>query len=436
MVHRDVKPQNVLIDAEGRAKVTDFGIARQLEQQGVTDTGRVLGTTDYVSPEQAMGHGVDARSDIYSLGVVLYEMLTGRPPFTGDSPMAIAYKQVNEAPPAPSTLNEEVPPELDAVVMRALSKNPANRYQTAQEFAEDLERARTGGQVSATPLLPVGGEATQVISRPQPTSVLPPGVEPPGSSRKAWVGALLAVLIMALLAAAAYLVVTMLTDEGGPELVTMPDLVGMQRDAAERRLQRLDLDYEVKRRPTDQEEPGIVVDQLPREGNQLDPTDPDTQVTIWVSVPPRTFPVPDVRGMTVGEAEDRLTEAGFDLGSVTEEAHQFVEEDHIISQTPEPFSEEPKGTVVNVVVSTGPSVVILPDVTCRSVEAAQAQLTNLGLQSQVGDDRPPNAECPNNPDLVAATDPGPGAQVDPDQVVILHQGTTAPSPTETPSPTP
>ena len=225
MIHRDIKPANVMITREGKVRVMDFGIARLISgPETAPQTSAVLGTASYLSPEQAQGQSVDARSDIYALGVVLYEMLTGRPPFTGDSPMAIAYKQVNATPEAPSSVNPDVPPELDAVVMRALSKNPANRYQTGQEFADDLERVRTGGQVMATPLLPAGGEATQVISRPQPTSVLPPQERDPGSPRKTWVAALLAILVMALLAAGAYLAVTMLTDDGAGEMVAVPNL--------------------------------------------------------------------------------------------------------------------------------------------------------------------------------------------------------------------
>ncbi len=158
VIHRDIKPANVMVTRDGKVLVMDFGIARLISgPETAPQTSAVLGTASYLSPEQAQGQSVDARSDIYALGVVLYEMLTGRPPFTGDSPMAIAYKQVNATPEAPSSVNPDVPPELDAVVMRALSKNPANRYQTGQEFADDLERARTGGQVMATPLLPAGG---------------------------------------------------------------------------------------------------------------------------------------------------------------------------------------------------------------------------------------------------------------------------------------
>src|SRR5918999_130407 len=139
LVHRDVKPQNVLIDAEGRAKVTDFGIARELEQQGVTATGRVLGTTDYVAPEQAMGHGVDPRSDVYSLGVVFYEMLVGQVPFHADSQVGVAMKHVNEELPDVQRRRPEASAAVALVVERATAKNPAERYQRIEEMIDDLQ---------------------------------------------------------------------------------------------------------------------------------------------------------------------------------------------------------------------------------------------------------------------------------------------------------
>ena len=261
-----------------------------------------MGTASYLSPEQAQGQAVDARTDIYSLGVVLYEMLAGRPPFTGDSPMAIAYKQVNATPPPPSSINPEVTPELDAVVMRALSKNPANRYQSGAEFAEDLERARTGGHVLATPLLPTEGEATQVISRPQPTSVLPPTEEEPGGNRKAWMGALIAILIMALLAAGAYLVVMMLgDDEERPR--GRPSLEGLTEEQARARLETAGLVLDdVSRRRTDQVPPGQVIEQNPPADRQVDE---GSSVDIVLSQAPRPVTVPRLDGLTVDDAQQR-----------------------------------------------------------------------------------------------------------------------------------
>jgi tRNA A-37 threonylcarbamoyl transferase component Bud32 len=305
VIHRDIKPANVMVTRDGKVLVMDFGIARLISgPETAPQTSAVLGTASYLSPEQAQGQSVDARTDIYALGVVLYEMLTGRPPFTGDSPMAIAYKQVNATPEAPSSVNPDVPPELDAVVMRALSKNPANRYQTGQEFADDLERARTGGQVMATPLLPAAGEATQVISRPQPTSVLPPQQDEPGGSRKAWIGALLAILIIALLAAGGYLIVTMLTDGGDGELVSVPSLIGLTRAEAEQKLDAAGLVLgESGKRPTDRVPPGQVLEQDPLPDRQVEP---GSAVDLTFSVPPKRVEVPSLEGATVEDARAQL----------------------------------------------------------------------------------------------------------------------------------
>jgi serine/threonine-protein kinase len=433
VIHRDIKPANVMITREGKVLVMDFGIARMISgPETAPQTSAVLGTASYLSPEQAQGQSVDARSDIYALGVVLYEMLTGRPPFTGDSPMAIAYKQVNATPPAASASNPDVPPELDAVVMRALSKNPANRYQTGQEFADDLERARTGGQVMATPLLPAGGEATQVISRPQPTSVLPPQEEDRGSSRKAWVGALLAVLIMALLAAGAYLAITMLTDDGGGEFVAVPDLTGLTRAEAEERLDRAGLVVgDITRRRTDRVPPGQVLEQAPLPDRQVEE---GSAVDLVLSAPPRPVDVPSLQGLTLEAAQAELEAAGLVLGEVTEENSETVPEDLIISHSPGPGEEVAPDTPVDVVVSAGPSVVIVPDVLCRTYASAKAELQNLGLRVELGDPVLPRPECPNSVN-VAQQDTAPGTAVPPDTLIVLHQGMVAsPSPTESPSP--
>jgi beta-lactam-binding protein with PASTA domain/predicted Ser/Thr protein kinase len=434
VIHRDIKPANVMVTRDGKVLVMDFGIARLISgPETAPQTSAVLGTASYLSPEQAQGHSVDARSDIYALGVVLYEMLTGRPPFTGDSPMAIAYKQVNATPEAPSSVNPDVPPQLDAVVMRALSKNPANRYQTGQEFADDLERARTGGQVMATPLLPAAGEATQVISRPQPTSVLPPQQDEPGGSRKAWVGALIAIVIMALLAAGAYLAVTMFTGDGGSELVTVPDLTGLTRLEAQQKLDGAGLILgDVRKRPTSKFPAGQVIEQDPAADRQIQAGE---KVNIVLAAPPKPVEVPPLEGLTLDEARTDLEAAKLTLGDVTQENSQDVPEGRIISQSPAAGDEVPKDTPIDVVVSAGPSVVIVPDVTCLTFAQAKAQLQGLGLDARPGDRVLPRPECPSDPDLVAQQDTPPGSQVDPGTVIVLHLG-LPPSPSPTPSPSP
>jgi serine/threonine-protein kinase len=434
VIHRDIKPANVMVTRDGKVLVMDFGIARLVSgPETAPQTSAVLGTASYLSPEQAQGHAVDARTDIYALGVVLYEMLTGRPPFTGDSPMAIAYKQVNATPEAPSSVNPDVPPELDAVVMRALSKNPANRYQTGQEFADDLERVRTGGQVMATPLLPAAGEATQVISRPQPTSVLPPQQDEPGSSRKAWVGALIAIVIMALLAAGGYLAVTMLTGDGGTELVAVPNLIGSTKLEAQQKLDGAGLILgDVRKRPTSKFPAGQVIEQDPVADRQIQAGE---KVDIWLAAPPKPVEVPPLEGLTLDEARTDLEAAKLTLGEVKQENNQDVPEGRIISQSPAAGDEVPKETPVDVVVSAGPSVVIVPDVTCLTFAQAKAQLQGLRLDGRAGNRVLPRPECPSDPDLVAQQDTAPGSQVDPGTVIVLHLG-LPPSPSTSPSPSP
>jgi serine/threonine-protein kinase len=284
----------------------------------------------------------------------------------------------------------------------------------------------------ATPLLPAGGEATQVISRPQPTSVLPPQEEDRGSSRKAWVGALLAVLIMALLAAGAYLAITMLTDDGGGEFVAVPDLTGMTRAEAEERLDRAGLVVgDITRRRTDRVPPGQVLEQAPLPDRQVEE---GSAVDLVLSAPPRPVDVPSLQGLTLEAAQVELEAVGLMLGEVTEENSETVPEDLIISQSPGPGEEVAPDTPVDVVVSAGPSVVIVPDVLCRTYASAKAELQNLGLRVELGDPVLPRPECPNSVN-VAQQDTAPGTAVPPDTLIVLHQGMVAsPSPTESPSP--
>src|SRR6478609_4691615 len=203
MVHRDIKPQNILIDPDGRAKLTDFGISRQLEGDGLTATGRVLGTTDYVAPEQAMGRGVDPRSDIYSLGVVLYEMLIGDVPFHADSQVGVAMKHVNEELPDVQRRRPEVSSAVALVVERATAKDPAERYQRIGEMIDDLETAL---EVEAARAGSTSGEATSVLD-----AVPPPRRKLAGGARWSWA----AVALLALVAAGALAAVIFISSGGG-----------------------------------------------------------------------------------------------------------------------------------------------------------------------------------------------------------------------------
>ncbi|HEY6568331.1 MAG TPA: Stk1 family PASTA domain-containing Ser/Thr kinase [Actinomycetota bacterium] len=425
VIHRDIKPGNVMVTRDGTVKVMDFGIARVLGPETAPQTSAVLGTASYLSPEQAQGSPVDARTDIYSLGVVLYEMLTGRPPFTGDTPVAVAYKQVNESPVVPSQLNPDVPARLDAVVMKALAKNPSNRYQTADEFSADLGRVIKGQDVEATPLMAgaAAGAATQVISRPQQTQVLPPTEEPKGSGRKVWLGILIGVLVVAIFGGAGYLLVSSLTsDNGGNIVAVVPDLIGLDQATAEAQLRDQDLTPVVKNREVDPDEVdlGTVVDQDPKKNTELEK---GSEVTIFIAVEPDTVAVPDLAGLTLGEASTALTAEGLTLGSRTPESSATVEVDRIIRSSPALGEEVAPDSVIDVFVSSGPEQVTVPDVStgCLSIGAARQAFKAVGLLMEVGDAQPSIPECPNTSRIVSQ-DTAAGSTIDSGSTIVVHQG--------------
>ena len=423
VIHRDIKPANVMVTRDGTVKLMDLGIARLITgPETAPQTSAILGTAAYMSPEQAQGRPVDERTDLYSAGAVLYELLTGRPPHTGDSPVAIAYKQVNEVPAPPSGSNPDVSPALDAVVMRALAKNPANRYRSAREFAEDLERVRNGQEVHATPLLAAGtAAATQVISRPQPTSVLPPREEPAGSGRKVWLGVLIGVLAIAVLGAGVFFLARYLLDEPNPSdlLKTVPGVVGQTQEEAEQTLEAEGFTkVRVEREIVENEEQvGIVIRQDPEEGLQKDPATTLVTITIGRKLPPVKVPV--LTGLTRDEAEALLIEEGLRLGAVNEAASDEPV-GSIISQDPAAFDDVPPGTAVDIVVSSGPGTVIVADVVCSPYGKAKHDLEAQGLVVvQSEEPVPANPLCPR-PNKVAVQDPVAGTEVLPGSTVTLY----------------
>jgi eukaryotic-like serine/threonine-protein kinase len=425
VIHRDIKPGNVMVTRDGTVKVMDFGIARVLGPETAPQTSAVLGTASYLSPEQAQGGPVDARTDIYSLGAVLYELLTGRPPFIGDTSVAVAYKQVNETPALPSSVNPDVPARLDAVVMKALSKNPSNRYQTAEEFSADLGRVIAGQEVEATPLMAAGmGDATQVISRPSTqTAVLPPPEEPEGSGRKVWLGILIGVLLVALLAGGGYLLVNSLTgDDQGTVTVIVPNVVGETQADAEAELEELGLEVDVRRREIDPEEsePGTVVQQDPGQGEEVGR---GSTVEIVVAVEPDTVVVPDLEGLTVSQAQAALREAELELGSQIPEASDTIDVDLVIGSDPPVDDEVEPGTRVDIVVSTGPEMVEVPDVSsgCLSIGGANQLLRPLGLNLEIGEPVPSTPDCPN-PSRILGQEPAAGTPVEVGSTVTVFQG--------------
>ncbi|MGH2724009.1 MAG: Stk1 family PASTA domain-containing Ser/Thr kinase [Actinomycetota bacterium] len=428
MVHRDIKPGNIMITADGQVKVMDFGIARTTTGDTLTQTAAVLGTASYLSPEQAQGEPVDPRSDIYSLGCVLYEMLTGRPPFSGDSPVAIAYKHVRDDPVPPSQLNPDIPHALETVVMKCLAKNAANRYQSAEELREDLERVQQGLPTLATPLLP--GDPTEMVTRHADRTAVMTGTDVlPEEERRRnpWLIALVALLILGLLGLGAFFLVRSLLGTE-PQDIEVPGVVGLGRRAAEQEVRDAGLEPVVVMAESD-EPRGRVIDQDPTEGDLV----PEgSEVTLTVSSGPDLVPVPGVIGMTEDEARATLEGEGFDVDVTTTDSPE--EDGTVIDQDPAADTEVSEDSTVTIVVSTGPATTLVPDIVCDPIPEARAAITDAGLVPEnVGSDF--SEDCDQG--TVASQDPEANTEVEVGSTVqyVRSQGPEpTPSPTESPFP--
>ncbi|MGW5455834.1 Stk1 family PASTA domain-containing Ser/Thr kinase [Nocardia sp. NPDC003979] len=387
IVHRDMKPANIMINRAGAVKVMDFGIARAIADSSnpMTQTAAVIGTAQYLSPEQARGETVDARSDVYSVGCVLFEILTGQPPFTGDSPVAVAYQHVKEDPPLPSSVNPGVPRELDSVILKAMAKNPANRYQTAAEMRADLIRV-LGGQKPSAPMV-MNDEDYAGYDEPAPRRFHDrddtsehPAVGPPAEQGNRT--GLIALGVAAALAVAFGMFWVLIGPGSKPDQVAVPDLSGKTAQQAESELVKAGFSVAVQQKPDGKVAPGNVIATQPLGGSRIDE---GSTVTLQVSTGPAQVAVPRILGMTQAEAEQALNSTGLQMDpNVQRRASSVADTDRVIGQEPTAGVRIDIEQPIVVVIGSGPEQVRVPDVVGQDISVAEPNLTvSAGFKVEV-----------------------------------------------------
>ncbi|MFC9058797.1 Stk1 family PASTA domain-containing Ser/Thr kinase [Streptomyces sp. NPDC057074] len=447
IVHRDIKPANVMLTRNGQVKVMDFGIARAMGDSGMTmtQTAAVIGTAQYLSPEQAKGEQVDARSDLYSTGCLLYELLTVRPPFVGDSPVAVAYQHVREEPQAPSVFDPEITPEMDAIVLKALVKDPDYRYQSADEMRADIEACLDGQPVGATAAMgamAAGGYGAYPDDQPTTalrsdggggaTTMLPPMNPDDGGygyddrpdrrrqqPRKSNTSTIFLVLAGVLVLVGAILIGKYaFSGDGGPsnDTVAVPNLIGQTQGDAKKLLINSDLELgTVEQKPCEDQKKGNICDQDPKQGTSVDK---QSTVNLVVSTGAPKVAVPNVIDKDVDTATEQLENKGFKVETKQTESSQ--DEGTVLNQDPDPGSELEKGSTVTLEVAKAEAKATVPDVVGRSCDEAKAQIESSGDLEATCTDQP--TQDPNQVDKVISTTPAANQQVDKGSKVTIVVG--------------
>jgi beta-lactam-binding protein with PASTA domain/predicted Ser/Thr protein kinase len=442
IIHRDIKPANVMITPTGAVKVMDFGIARAVADNSatVTQTANVIGTAQYLSPEQARGESVDARSDVYSTGCLLYELVTGVPPFQGDSPVAVAYQHVRENPVMPSARVPEVPRAVDSIVMKALAKNQLNRYQSAGDMRQDLERALANQPVSAEAVM-TDAERTQFIARtpPPPVALRRPDYAEPEEDEHRRTGLIWAAVVVALLlviGVAAYAIV-FLGNDNGPKTVAVPSIVGENQAAAEAAIKAANLQPQRGDATSDTCDGGQKVDAgqvckvSPSEGTSVK----ENSVVVYQLYEIGQVQVPPLEGLSLADAEAALNK--IDLKWHITHVRNAQPRGTVVRQDPGDYVKVADGSTVELFVSTGK--IKLPDVRNMTLDDAKAKLNQAGFL-QINPGTPVTTTDAAKDGLVATENPTPGIGYDPSTPITLalyhfEAPTTTATPTDTGSPT-
>ncbi|MDF1542127.1 MAG: Stk1 family PASTA domain-containing Ser/Thr kinase [Anaerosomatales bacterium] len=373
IIHRDIKPHNIVLAPDGTVKVMDFGIARA-GNTTMTQTGSVLGTAHYVSPEQAQGRALGPSSDLYSLGIVLYELTTGRLPFDADTPVAVALKQVNEEPVPPRRINPEIPEALEAVIMRALQKDPSARYSSADEMRTDLKRVVAGGLVQAPAAVAAGGmDETSVMPAVGGAAAGAPRVRPVPQRRNPWPWIVAVVLVLT----AGLGIAWALGAFERTEMVVVPDVIGLTLEEAAEEIQAAQLAVgPTTTRASDEHEEGLIIEQSP-EGEEEAPE--GSEITLVISGGPDLVEVPDVVERTESDAMRILRDLDFEV-NIEREYNSDVPDGQVFRQSPEAGETAAPESTVTIVISRGTQLVRVPDVGGKTKDAATAELEGVGFR--------------------------------------------------------
>ncbi|MFG2553741.1 Stk1 family PASTA domain-containing Ser/Thr kinase [Streptomyces sp. NPDC048581] len=441
IVHRDIKPANVMLTRNGQVKVMDFGIARAMGDSGMTmtQTSAVIGTAQYLSPEQAKGEQVDNRSDLYSTGCLLYELLTVRPPFVGDSPVAVAYQHVREEAQAPSVFDPEITPEMDAIVLKALVKDPNYRYQSADEMRADIEACLDGQPVAATAAMGSVGYGGYPDDQPttalratdgRATSMLPPMNPDDGGygyddrvdrrrQKKSNTSTILLVVAAVLVLVGAVLIGKWVFDSDGVanDTVPVPNFRGLTLSEAEKQATNSDLTLTPTKKPCENQSTGKICSQDPEFGNKVKK---GTNINVVVSTGAPKVSVPDVEGQQFDKAKADLEDKGFKVEKKTEESERTA--GVVINQDPEGGTEQEKNSTITLTVAREAEKSTVPDVLGKTCDEATAQMTANDL---VGSCTEVETQDPNQVGKVISTSPQAGTEANKNDTVTIQIGKAA-----------
>lgn len=416
IVHRDVKPANVMINNAGAVKVMDFGIARAIADSSspMTQTAAVIGTAQYLSPEQARGEQVDARSDVYSLGCVLFEILTGEPPFKGDSPVAVAYQHVREDPELPSLVNPDIPRELDSIILKAMAKNPANRYQSAAEMRTDLVRV-LGGQRPSAPTVMNDEDRTTILGSmdaraPQPRQSAGPAKATSGArhsdddEKPKKRGVRIALLAVAAVVVIGIVTAFLLSLNSSTDRVTVPAVADLDSSEAVSTLQDLGLRVNVQEKPDATVPSGKVIGSQPASGTEVDSP---SNVNLDVSTGPAQVQVPQLAGKTQQQAAQALSALGLQVDGTVARAPSTPENlDKVVEQNPSSGVGITVGSSIKITLGSGPAEIRVPNVVGQQVEIAQPNVEGAGFKVEIE-----NIDSSQPVGEVVSTDPAGGTNV-------------------------